>query len=296
MTSTEPNQDAAPALPRIDGAGPDRRPERVQDELLRWFMAIVAIAGTAVVWPSNQIRYPALALPLFIVVSLLAIAALPSWARMSDRRQVGLMTVYVVLAAALLPLAHTTTFASLLPYFAVAAAGGKLNSRRAAIVIACVGAIIAAGAIWLVGQLAPTPDQWPWWIGLTVGLPVYIGISNKDRLDAVFNARRATAQAQRAAESEAREAALEERGRIAREIHDVLGHSLSGIALQLEMADALRNSGRDEEARGKLGSKQIGYLRRESPHVHVYVEGAGDALLRLDACAYEGDRPRWLAL
>jgi signal transduction histidine kinase len=182
------------------------------------------------------------------MVALLAIAAQLPWTRLSDRQQIGLMTTYIVLAAVLLPLAHHTTLASVLPFLAVGAAGGRLNSRRAAVVIACIGAITAAGATWLVEQLAPTPDQWPWWIALTVGLPVYIGISNKDRLDAVFNARRATAQAQRAAESEAREAALEERGRIAREIHDVLGHSLSGIALQLDMADALHDSGRDEEA------------------------------------------------
>ncbi|MCW2948583.1 MAG: two-component sensor histidine kinase, partial [Actinoallomurus sp.] len=58
----------------------------------------------------------------------------------------------------------------------------------------------------------------------------------------------AAEEAQRAKESETREAALIERGRIAREIHDLLGHSLSGIALQLDMADALRDSGREEEA------------------------------------------------
>lgn len=73
-------------------------------------------------------------------------------------------------------------------------------------------------------------------------------MSHRDRLEALHSARRAAELAQRAAESEAREAALIERGRIAREIHDVLGHSLSGIALQLGMADALRANGRQEEA------------------------------------------------
>ena len=54
--------------------------------------------------------------------------------------------------------------------------------------------------------------------------------------------------AKRARRSEARAAALVERSRIAREIHDVLGHSLSGIALQLATADALHVNGRNEEA------------------------------------------------
>jgi signal transduction histidine kinase len=154
----------------------------------------------------------------------------------------------MLLAALLLPLAHTTTTAALFPYAAASAAGGRLASRRAAVSIAVTGAVVAAGATWLVGQLDPNPWQWPWWVPLTVALPVYIGISNRDRREALYSARRAAEEAQRARESEAREAALIERGRIAREIHDVLGHSLSGIAMQLDMADALRDSGRDEEA------------------------------------------------
>jgi signal transduction histidine kinase len=85
-------------------------------------------------------------------------------------------------------------------------------------------------------------------VGLTVALPVNIGISRRDRRAALRSAQLAAEEAQRATASEAREAALIERGRIAREIHDILGHSLSGIAMQLDMADALRDSGREEES------------------------------------------------
>jgi signal transduction histidine kinase len=83
--------------------------------------------------------------------------------------------------------------------------------------------------------------EWSWWLALSTALPVYLGIAQRDRRDAL-------AFAERAVESEAREAALLERTRIAREIHDVLGHSLSSIAIQLDMADALHSSGRDDEA------------------------------------------------
>jgi hypothetical protein len=150
--------------------------------------------------------------------------------------------------AMLLPLAHHTATTSLFPYVAAFAAGAKLASRKAAIGVAVTGSVVAAGATWLDGLLSPDSAQWPWWLTLTVGLPVYVGMSQRDRIEALHSARRAAEQAQRATESEAREAALIERGRIAREIHDVLGHSLSGIALQLDMADALRDSGRQEKA------------------------------------------------
>ncbi|MGN6325265.1 sensor histidine kinase [Pseudolysinimonas sp.] len=46
----------------------------------------------------------------------------------------------------------------------------------------------------------------------------------------------------------AENAALAERSRIARDIHDVLAHSLGGLVLQLDAVEALLESGRDDEA------------------------------------------------
>ncbi|HVR00416.1 MAG TPA: histidine kinase [Mycobacterium sp.] len=227
---------------------PAARPERFRDELLRPFLVLAAIAGTIAQWPYSRILFPQVALPLFILASIAAVGALLPWARLSSRQRLAAMTADMLLGSLLLPLAHTTTTAALFPYVAAAAAGGKLGSRKAAIGVAVAGAVVAAGTTWLVELLSPNPSQWPWWVALTVGLPVYIGISNRDRLGALHSAQLAAEEAQRASESEAREAALIERGRIAREIHDVLGHSLSGIALQLDMADALRDNGRDKEA------------------------------------------------
>ncbi|WP_147471497.1 sensor histidine kinase [Nocardia stercoris] len=51
-----------------------------------------------------------------------------------------------------------------------------------------------------------------------------------------------------------RAAALAERGRIARDIHDVLAHTLGGLALQLDAADALLEAGRVDEAAGRVRS------------------------------------------
>ncbi len=66
------------------------------------------------------------------------------------------------------------------------------------------------------------------------------------------------ADAQRAREEES---VLAERARIAREIHDVLAHALAALSLQLELADALLERGRTDEARVPV--RRAGSLARE---------------------------------
>lgn len=227
---------------------PTARPERFRDELIRPFLTLATLAVAVVQWPHKQILWPPVAVPLFVLASIAAVGALLPWTRLSSRQQLAAMTAYMLLGSLLLPLAHQTTTAALFPYVTASTAAWKLGSRKAAVGVAVAGALVAAGATRLVELLAPDAPQWSLWVTLTVGLPVYIGISQRDRLEALHSAQLAAEEARRATESEAREAALIERGRIAREIHDVLGHSLSGIALQLDMADALRDSGREEDA------------------------------------------------
>ncbi|MER6074305.1 histidine kinase [Streptomyces sp. NPDC001817] len=218
------------------------------DEVVRPVLTIVAITLTIAQWPSRRILLPALALPLFVLASMGAVGSLFPRPRLSSRQQLATTTASMLSASMLLPLVHATDAASLLPYIAASTAGRKLGSPRAAIGVAVTGSLVATGATWLVQLRVPDAPQWPWWALLSVGLPVYIGMSTRYRLDALRSAEHAAEEAQRARESEAREAALIERGRIAREIHDVLGHSLSGIAMQLDMADALHEGGREEEA------------------------------------------------
>ena len=64
------------------------------------------------------------------------------------------------------------------------------------------------------------------------------------------------AETQRAASEREHGAALEERGRIAREVHDVLAHSLAGLGIQLEAAQLLLASGRHEEAAAHVARAQ----------------------------------------
>jgi signal transduction histidine kinase len=55
------------------------------------------------------------------------------------------------------------------------------------------------------------------------------------------------AQTQRSHEEQLRSARLEESARIARDIHDVLAHTLAGLVIQLEATDALLAQGSDAE-------------------------------------------------
>jgi signal transduction histidine kinase len=246
--ATDPDRAVAtadPTRPATPPAGPGALRTRFADEMLRPFVLLTVVALTAVEFTTNPVVAPALAVGLFVAVAVLGLSSL-GWTRLSQPLRLTLLCAYVLCAAALFPLAPSTA-APAFPFIASLLAGEKLTSRRPAIAVGCLNSVSCATAAWIAGH-AHLPDQWSWWVALAVGLPVSVGIARRDHQDALLSAQRAAEEAQRATESEARAAALVERGRIAREIHDVLAHSLSGIALQLDMAGALHDKGRDDEA------------------------------------------------
>ncbi|MEV6967253.1 histidine kinase [Hamadaea sp. NPDC051192] len=68
-------------------------------------------------------------------------------------------------------------------------------------------------------------------------------------------------QSQLARAEQARAEALAQRAQLAREVHDVLAHSLGALSVQLESADALLEHGRAEQAREAVG--KAGRLARD---------------------------------
>jgi signal transduction histidine kinase len=100
------------------------------------------------------------------------------------------------------------------------------------------------------------------------------------------------AQTQRSHEEQLRAARLEESARIARNIHDVLAHTLAGLVIQLEATDALLAQGTDPEiirervqrahglARDGLqeARRAVGALRGEAPALPA--RAAIDALIQ----------------
>ncbi len=65
------------------------------------------------------------------------------------------------------------------------------------------------------------------WV-VVLGLAVLVGMTRRDRVRTLVLMREKIEQTDRAIASEARAQVLAERARVAREIHDVLAHSLSG--------------------------------------------------------------------
>ncbi|GAA1978221.1 histidine kinase [Amycolatopsis minnesotensis] len=221
--------------------------KRLTDEpVLPLALAATFLVVTVVQYFSADLVVPWLAIALLVVASPLAVVSFFPWDGFPRWLRITLAAGYSMSTAVLLPIAQTTIAPGLA--FVASMVAGKRLDRRTAITVAALGGVTAAIAVWIVGRLHPTPNTWSWWAALSVAAPAYAGISQRERAEALHNAKRAAAEAERAGRSEAREAALVERSRIAREIHDVLGHSLSGIAMQLDMADALQGKGRTGEA------------------------------------------------
>ncbi len=71
------------------------------------------------------------------------------------------------------------------------------------------------------------------------------GASRRQYVDRALQAEHLLAERARADSERDRAAALAERNRVGREVHDVLAHSLGALSVQLEAADALLESGDD---------------------------------------------------
>ena len=136
------------------------------------------------------------------------------------------------------------------------------------------GQILALlGAFCLAGIRQQRPELWwmwalsliPWWLWLAADIPNLNGPAGAtvvftavtiavDSIGSRLRTQRAlAAQTERAEDERARRAVLEERTRIARELHDVVAHHMSLIAVRAETAP-YRLTGLPESARAEFGS------------------------------------------
>jgi signal transduction histidine kinase len=148
--------------------------------------------------------------------------------------------------------------------FAVGQFGNHFTGLRGRL----IGAAIVAGAIvWVVWR--DPAGQWDDLITLfpTAGLAWLVGHAYRGSMERTAELRERAERLERERETQARTAVAEERARIAREMHDVVAHSLSVMVVQAEAAAAMLDVD-PERARRPLSSVQdtgrlaLGELRR----------------------------------
>jgi len=181
----------------------------LNDSLPTWHVAVL-VGGTA----------------LFLVGYLSILPPAPVLARHGDGAILTVLAALPVIAIALLLGGAPSSYVALFVYF-VAAVGMLLPIRPALQIIGATAlGIVVTGAVLGVSRDA---------LAATVLTVVSIGV-----LMAAFGrVARANRELKATREELARLAVAEERLRIARDLHDLLGHSLSVIALKSELARRL---------------------------------------------------------
>lgn len=222
------------------------RPVPGHDVRVQWVLSIaVIVVGLLTIRPMGLSGRGLAVAALFVVNSASMLARRLPEHRVPPRVALIWLTLGVIAAAALIGLSSSGT-GYLFAFFTAGHIGYRLDTRRALVLAGFCG-LLCAGVLYL--RLGPGYQALPWVFGLTTAAPVMMGILNRSQRQAVRAAIDAAESAERAARAEARTAVLTERGRIARDVHDVLAHSLAGINMQLELADALIDTGNLEKVR-----------------------------------------------
>jgi signal transduction histidine kinase len=240
-------QVAAPAR-FLPPAGTDRTP---QGRLLHGaFSALIVVLGALTIRPIGWSGRGLLVAVLLVVNCLFLVSRHTPDSILPSSARFVVLSLGVIAAAALLAVGEQGT-AYLFAFFLTGQAGYRLNLGPAVLIAVASSALCGGVLLYQVGTTDNT-----WTVGATTGLAVLIGITSRSQKNALDSAIMAAEAAERAVEAEAGNAVLAERSRIARDVHDVLAHSLAGINMQLELADALLDTGDLERVRQATGKAQ----------------------------------------
>ncbi|MFE5583125.1 sensor histidine kinase [Kitasatospora sp. NPDC056531] len=241
--------DSRPDPAAHDGHDPtgdaSRRLSKARAEV--WTMVLLRPIALALVLallvPGRQFQWSTAHLAAFMVLTLVwlvwcVVAARAAFALdlVPQRTAATLLTVVVVSGSLLLTAAPGTEPLSVLVVVALIAAGADLPMLISAGSLACGVLALAAGtALGPHGARTQALEVWS-----AVLLAAYLtGVTRRSIRIQHLQARRLLAETEEAQEERQRAAALAERARLAREIHDVLAHSLGALVIQLEVIETL---------------------------------------------------------
>ena len=166
------------------------------------------------------------------------------WTFWTSRSKVLTLDLFVLAGSGgALTGAAPSSAASAFVFVAVVAAAVRVGFRRSL-------PVVATGAIGVAVSSAVYHESAVGVVAYSLGfLAATLGAENLHQSQGrAEQAELLLAQTQRSHEEQLRAATLEEQARIAREIHDVLAHTLAGLTIQLEATSALIEQGADRMA------------------------------------------------
>jgi signal transduction histidine kinase len=217
----------------------------------RWHRAqvLLRLAGLAAVWYGLAVLPPGLSSSgIGLAVAISGGLASVGWLVMINppRRHPAVLTAVLavqVISGAVLAGITQSGPGVVLPAVGVFDAVVLLTPTAAvAVAVTVVGIVALTAAAVMVGSPA-LPAVAGYTFALAAAL--LLGLNRRQYMARVEQADLLLAQAERARREQSRAAALEERTRIARDIHDVLAHSLGALAVQLDVTEALLDDGAD---------------------------------------------------
>ena len=223
-----------------------------------WFALLVAVAvvETAVELIVRRNSHGAPTTSLWITVPLLAVMIVPLfwWRRFPFGAPAA---VFVIGAVASFVDGRLVTFtlATFLTVLGAVFLFGILEDRRQSV----AGLGIALGAAGVVTLNDPT-QVWSDYAGVVLLFSIawLAGFAIGRKLEQASAAQERADRLEREQEAEARTAVAEERARIARELHDVVGHSVSVMTVQASAARRLLRPHQEKEREALLVVEQTG--------------------------------------